>query len=66
MGAPGRGEGLLNTVDVMREVNAGAELKWELAAKMADMGGGRKKRGDAAERPTDEQKRKGEFSDTPD
>lgn len=28
---------MLNTVDVMREVNAGAELKWELAAKMADM-----------------------------
>lgn len=40
MGAQGRGGDLLNRVDVMREVNAGAELKWELAAKMADMRGG--------------------------
>lgn len=36
----GGGGDLLNMVDVMREVNAGAELKWELAAKMADMHGG--------------------------
>lgn len=34
---------MLNRVDVMREVNVGAELKWELAAKMGDMWGASKR-----------------------